>query len=84
MDDSVAELDTHKILKSPALIIAELKEEAAKSGKQQSTEHSVVVHVPLPKSMYDGEACQRLTAINGEGAHEVMVDQLTRLGFAHA
>ncbi|MBP5363801.1 MAG: hypothetical protein J6Y49_00415 [Alphaproteobacteria bacterium] len=51
MDDSVAELDIHKILKTPALIIAELKEEAAKSKKPQPVEHTVVVHVPLPKSM---------------------------------
>ncbi len=51
MDDSVAELDIHKILKSPALIIARLKEEAAKSKKPHPTEHTVVVHVPLPTSM---------------------------------
>lgn len=51
MDDPTAELDIYKILKSPALIIAELKGEAAKSKKPHPTEHTVVVHVPLPKSM---------------------------------
>ena len=51
MDDSIAELDIYKILKSPALIIAELKEAEEKSKMPQPAEHSAIVHIPLPKSM---------------------------------